>query len=96
MYHLPGIAQAELAGNGVRVTDRRIGTFTAADGVVYRVNGYPTATQLVANVDWNVPNQTWDSTGGSQYLFTMIHVGDQRVLYPGTPTWPRTRTKAAG
>ncbi len=80
--------------NSTPAEDRRIGSFTDANGDLYRVNGrvvwdestpssdHPAQGELRFNVDFDDPNQAYDSLSGTEFL-GHIHLAD-RTLMAGT------------
>lgn len=92
VWRLPGFYDpADLPGGADPATeDRRIGSFVAADGVTYRVNGevrpaqtdgsgLATSVELRFNVDFSTPNQPYDGYGDTTFE-TVMHVGRRSLL----------------
>jgi hypothetical protein len=69
-YHLPGIAQWQLAEYGVTTLDRRVGAFYDAAGQAHRVNGAAIGNRLMFNFDSSNPNLRWDDvSSGRQFVY---------------------------
>src|SRR5205807_1842479 len=94
IYHVPGISQWRLNKTGVRIADRRIGSFYDESGKAYRVNGRISPHQIEFHIDWNNPNARWDQLGGSKFVYshpadgtmTGFHIEANGGQYAGTAT----------
>jgi hypothetical protein len=70
IYHLPGIATAQLASANVFTRDYRIGTYYRSDGRIFRVNGSISGNTISFRIDMNNPNARWDQLGGQVFTYT--------------------------
>lgn len=85
--------------NTTATADRRVGSFTDENGEVYRVNGEfvwqlgsfgpltDPVLELHFNVDFDTPNQPFDSTAGTTFVGYMDY--DDRTYMAGSVTGPR-------
>jgi hypothetical protein len=89
--HIPGITQVPLyaADGRTEVTDRRLGTFTASNGNIYRVNGSINNNMLEFYFDIATPNLRWDQLTGRKFNYTISQDG---TLMSGSHQDADTRT----